>query len=419
MIIVAHIFGSLNPMDEVIALGRRHGLFVIEDCAECFMGTTPAPHRSGRADSTPPLGVVEGYRGHDEVDASFFSFGVIKTATAMGAAIGRIRDPALRETMQRLYDTYPVRARTEYASRLAKSLAIAGISTPALYGVAVRLIEALGKNHDEVITNAIRGFPGPDLIRLIRRRPEVPLIHILLHRLSTFPRGYLLARVRASHQAVRCLGFEDVPFAGDADAAVVARLAARARKLHAHSLWVPAHRAAAHAFWLFPVMVRHPARVCEGMLRRGYDVSQGTTQLGPVDRYVPDSHRTVGSLFHRFWPWESSQLMRSIVYLPVTAETGPDVVLKMVEALLDVVERIAAEEGDDDVEDDADDVDESASASAASGSAATPTRPFWADREVAHDREKGEGVENPAAGGGARSATAGAVVEPSFPAAKL
>ena len=50
-----------------------------------------------------------------------------------------------------------------------------------------------------------------------------------------------------------------------------------------------------HSFWLFPVMVADPEHVCKQVSARGFDVTSGTTQLGPVDRYVnhqrPDSRK--------------------------------------------------------------------------------------------------------------------------------
>ena len=38
-IIVTHIFGNPAPMDEIMAIARKHGLFVIEDCAQAQMAT--------------------------------------------------------------------------------------------------------------------------------------------------------------------------------------------------------------------------------------------------------------------------------------------------------------------------------------------------------------------------------------------
>jgi len=49
-------------------------------------------------------------------------------------------------------------------------------------------------NHDEVITSAIRGFGGGDLITLIRQRPSMPLIGLLYRKLTTFDSAYVAKR---------------------------------------------------------------------------------------------------------------------------------------------------------------------------------------------------------------------------------
>lgn len=41
-------------------------------------------------------------------------------------------------------------------------------------------------DYDAAITRLSRGFPGPDLIAQIRRRPSAALLAMLLHRLSRF-----------------------------------------------------------------------------------------------------------------------------------------------------------------------------------------------------------------------------------------
>jgi dTDP-4-amino-4,6-dideoxygalactose transaminase len=55
---------------------RSLGLFVFEDAAQAF--TAPD------------------WRGSAGADATYFSFGTIKTATAMGGALVRVPDAALR-----------------------------------------------------------------------------------------------------------------------------------------------------------------------------------------------------------------------------------------------------------------------------------------------------------------------------------
>lgn len=60
-------------MTQIVEAAARHGVLLWEDCAQVFTGR-------------------QGYLGHAESDAVFFSFGVIKRATALGGAVARIGD---------------------------------------------------------------------------------------------------------------------------------------------------------------------------------------------------------------------------------------------------------------------------------------------------------------------------------------
>ncbi len=79
-ILVAHLMGGRVEMEPVLEFARRHGLLVFEDCAQAFAGTQ--------------------YQGHAESDASMFSFGVIKSSTALGGAVLRVRDAELLRRMR-------------------------------------------------------------------------------------------------------------------------------------------------------------------------------------------------------------------------------------------------------------------------------------------------------------------------------
>ena len=63
-------------MTPIAEAARRHGLLLWEDCALVFTG-------------------LQGYLGHPGSDAVFFSFGVIKRATALGGGVVRIEDTAI------------------------------------------------------------------------------------------------------------------------------------------------------------------------------------------------------------------------------------------------------------------------------------------------------------------------------------
>lgn len=307
MIVIAHVFGVLNDMTEVCRVAAKHGLVVVEDCAECFMGP-PAAAVGHTQQSTLPVG----YTGHPDADLTLFSFGTIKTSTAFGACIASIKDATLHSQLHKLHEGYPLRPRSVLAGRLARYGAMHSITTPAVYGALVKAVEGTGHSWDELVTGAIRGFPGPQLINLIRYAPSTPLLHLLLRRLEAFPTDYLHARVAAGWAAV-----------------------AELAKFPPGTALVPGTKATHHAFWLFPVLVPKPAEVCKAMLLKGFDVTQGTSQLGPVCRYTAASNLTPH--FKANWPVVAEAIMTGLVYLPITAETSDAQLKAIMAALRDIV----------------------------------------------------------------------------------
>ncbi len=86
-ILVAHLFGTRQRLEPILDIARRHGLFVAEDCAQAFAGRH--------------------YTGHPQADISMFSFGSIKTATALGGAMLCVRDAQILAQMRQLQKSYP------------------------------------------------------------------------------------------------------------------------------------------------------------------------------------------------------------------------------------------------------------------------------------------------------------------------
>lgn len=54
-------------------------------------------------------------------------------------------------------------------------------------------------NHDQVITSAIRGFSGGELVSLLQFRPSMALLGLLYHRLSTVDDPYINLRKCVAH----------------------------------------------------------------------------------------------------------------------------------------------------------------------------------------------------------------------------
>ena len=72
LILVTHLLGTRNNLDTLFSAAAAHGVPVIEDCAQAF--------------------VDHHYWGDERALASLFSFGPIKTRSALGGAIAIIRD---------------------------------------------------------------------------------------------------------------------------------------------------------------------------------------------------------------------------------------------------------------------------------------------------------------------------------------
>lgn len=252
-ILVAHLFGSRMPMEPVIRAARSRGLLVIEDCAQAFSG--------------------DGYRGHPESDVSMFSFGPIKTATALGGALLRVRDPELLSRMKRLQGRYPRQSRREYLGRLVRYSGLKLLSYRLPYTLFVAGCRLLGTNHDSLIGGAARSFAGADFFPAIRRQPAHALIALLERRLERFDSRTIAARIHSAK-----LLLEQLPAA-----------------VH------PGARAAVHTHWVVPVYCEFPDELLHRLWQKGFDATRGTSSLYVVPPPAGEAER----------------VMSGVVYLPV------------------------------------------------------------------------------------------------------
>ena len=229
-LLIAHLWGSRMPMDELAQLSRRHGLVLIEDCAQAFDAE---------------------YRGHPACDVSMWSFGPIKSATALGGALLRFRDRGLLADVRRIQAAYPLQSRVAYTKRIARIAALKLLATPLAYGMFVALSRTRGLDHDRLIYSALRSFHGADLLVRLRQRPCAALLRLLAR------------RVRA------------------ADPQSFARRAWRARRVH-HMLPAiehPGSAAVAHSHWMIPIQSRQPDGLVRHLWHRGFDATRRGSSL--------------------------------------------------------------------------------------------------------------------------------------------
>ena len=266
LLVVAHLFGGRVDLASFVSVARRHQLLVVEDCAQCFTG----PHD----------------RGDEFADASLFSFGSIKTATALGGALVRVADRRLAGRMQKKNGAWPVQSRSEYARRVLKFAGLQVLAQPRIYWLFARLLSATVRDLDSVVNGAVRGFRGPEQARQIRRRPSAPLLALLERRLRRFDVERLDARVRAGNALASALPPN------------LARPGAGAQS--------PTH-------WVFPVVTRDRAALTATLRRAGFDAATATSSIAAVR---PSSSRP------DLRPANAERLMSGIVFLPAYPELG-------------------------------------------------------------------------------------------------
>jgi perosamine synthetase len=262
-ILVAHLFGSRMPLDPILDVARSHGLLVIEDCAQAYTGPE--------------------YTGHREADISLFSFGTIKTATALGGALLRVRDRATLERMRRRHREYPGQAPAGYARRVLKGAFLKGLAGRAPYAAFVRGCRLAGIDHDALVHGAVRGFAGRCLRDEIRQQPAAALLALLERRLRRFDAARLAART--------------------------ARGATLAHQL-ADAVEVPGRLSAAHSYWIFPIVAAEPDHVVVALRRAGFDA----TRRGSLVAVDPPPGR------EHLDPVEARRALARMVYVPVYPE---------------------------------------------------------------------------------------------------
>lgn len=165
-LVVAHLFGGTADTESVAQLATHHGLMLIEDCAQNYQGND--------------------FDGHRLSTVSMFSFGSIKTNTALGTAILHVRDPELRAEMLRHLDGWPTHKTSRFATKVLKYMAIKTASYRPTIGAVARLARLFGRDHDRWVSHLVRGFPGEDFFTAIRHRPCAAQLRFLDRRLASF-----------------------------------------------------------------------------------------------------------------------------------------------------------------------------------------------------------------------------------------
>ncbi|MDE0226094.1 MAG: DegT/DnrJ/EryC1/StrS family aminotransferase [Gammaproteobacteria bacterium] len=253
--VLAHLFGGRVDLGPALAIARRRGIAVVEDCAEAYAGPD--------------------WTGHAQADLSLFSFGPIKTATALGGALARVRDPDTCARMKRIHAQDGVQPTGEYLRRVLLYGALKAASHPRALGIVMAAADALGADANQWIHSLTRNVPDESFIPSIRRRPCAALLGVLERRLAqgTAP---VSRRVEPGRTLMAALG-PDVE--------------------------VPARTADPHGYWMLPVLTRNPDALSAALREGGFDAMSGRLAVvSGGDAPTPGAERLANALYIPFDP---------------------------------------------------------------------------------------------------------------------
>lgn len=294
-LVVAHLFGARFHLADASAFATEHGLVLVEDCAQTILGPR---------DWGDPL-----------ADVSLYSFGSIKTATALGGALVRISDRETLDRMRSLEASWPRQPRLEHALKALKYLVLVMLDRPLTFTALTAAARAARFDVDSFVSGTVRAFrprPGEDhnaaFARWLRRRPSAPLLALLERRLRRFDSDRLDRR--------RVAG-----------ARVAARLPASVER--------PGAALPDSTHWVFPVLAPDPDGLVAALRDAGFDATRGTSAIAVVE---PPPDRPARE------PSEARRLMEGIVFLPVYPELGARTLDRLAAA-------VAAAVGDSEVRD--------------------------------------------------------------------
>ena len=255
-ILITHLFGGIMEIDAIVAIAKKNRLLIFEDCAQAYGGNI--------------------YEGNPASDVVMFSFGFIKTNTAVSGAMIKIKDRDLYEKVAALNDQYDQQDTVDYFKKLCKAAFVKLLATKTVYSQFYSIVIALGKDFEEVLDGFTKGFPGDDILKQIRRRPCIPNQKLLRKRLNNFYKQQITSRIQLAKDVL-----QNLP-----DSYKIGFLNSR------------------HTYWVMPVETNDPVKLINYLRSNGFDASQKASSLIKLNK--PD-----------IIPDPEDLMLDNLVYLPV------------------------------------------------------------------------------------------------------
>lgn len=282
MVVVGHLFGSRMEMDIVYeALANRPEIKIVEDSAQAFQGMSQ-------------------HLLYPRTTISMFSFGSIKSVSALGCSVALTLDHNLYKKLESRLKDYNKSSRIKFMSKVIKYFFLKTLSFPLFYGMYIFFCRLFRIDYDALIISAVRNFKLSDLFRLIRQSPCTSQLQFLKYRLSTMNKNHLLGRINAGNYVRERLN----------------------RDSNIHGLFNETH-----TYWLFPIKSKNKQKIVSKLRSNGFDATFNSSQLNPIE--------ATGE--NQLTPNECITYMVNTVYLPVY-ESIPE---KKFDILISIVNQTA------------------------------------------------------------------------------
>lgn len=272
-LLLTHLLGGSIPTEPFARLCQANGIELWEDCAQRF------PRCASNGESS----------------VAFYSFGPLKTATALLGAVVDVRDPHVRSQMLARQAAYPMHSRLELARRTGKLAALAELANhPWAYGAVLHGAQRLGWDARTALRTATKSFGATTDFHRLRHRPTAATLQLLSHRLDP----------NTSHATAK---------ATMADA-----VTAQLDPSHVLGSALPSHH------WLLVVRSNDPAALQQSLRANGFDAVRGISNLGVVA--IPDERPGLSVT-------QAADILRSAVVVPLHPDYSPAEVNRLASCL--------------------------------------------------------------------------------------
>ncbi|SHO56660.1 aminotransferase class I/II-fold pyridoxal phosphate-dependent enzyme [Vibrio quintilis] len=262
--VFAQLYGTIIDLKPIADLCKQRHILLIEDCAQAFCGSQ--------------------YQGSPHADISLFSFGTIKSSTALGGAVVVARTHSEIEKIERVESGYPIKAERWFLLKTLKYLLLKLALSPVIYGLLIQLLSFLRFDSEQAINTLAKSFPHDPLAPQIRFRPPLHLLYLLRRRLQAHDDDKFKHRGQTTRQFLNKLD---------------------------ESIVIPAKHAGFHSFWVVPLLTHNPKQLQNKLLQHGFDSTQAKHSQAAI--------RTTETSFQ---PVNAAFIMDNVVYLPTLTEIG-------------------------------------------------------------------------------------------------